>query len=76
MSTENQRPLYGLLLRQAVENRDITALIGVYDVFSASIAEDHLMAYLSADSALPPVITAFLILALLPGQILSALPSA
>jgi 2-methylisocitrate lyase-like PEP mutase family enzyme len=38
MSTENQRPLYGSLLRQAVEKNDITALIGVYDVFSASIA--------------------------------------
>jgi 2-methylisocitrate lyase-like PEP mutase family enzyme len=38
MSIENQRPLYGSLLRQAVEKKDITALIGVYDVFSAAIA--------------------------------------
>lgn len=38
MSIENQRPLYGSLLRQAIEKNDVTALIGVYDVFSASIA--------------------------------------
>ncbi len=38
MTIKNQRPLYGSLLREAVEKNDITALIGVYDVFSASIA--------------------------------------
>ena len=38
MPIENQPPKYGSLLRQAVEKNDITALIGVYDVFSASIA--------------------------------------
>ncbi len=38
MSTKNQQPLYGSLLRQAVEQNNITTLIGVYDVFSASIA--------------------------------------
>ena len=38
MLTENQPPKYGSLLRQAVEKKNITALIGVYDVFSASIA--------------------------------------
>jgi 2-methylisocitrate lyase-like PEP mutase family enzyme len=38
MSTEYQQTRYGSLLRQAVENNSITALIGVYDVFSASIA--------------------------------------
>lgn len=38
MSIENQRPLYGSLLRHAIEQKNITTLIGVYDVFSASIA--------------------------------------